>query len=407
MPSIIDLNISFFSPEFTLNPNHYLSDLYSQEDILGFHSEGMDFIFRHKQAREIMFNKNFIRGYASDDGQTQIEARYLEKYPNRTKQFLHNYNAGGRAPDIKFKTLIVRLIGDVAIQAHFDTVETVFTKLADGGRIDNYIDDISLVPLRVFMETAGIPYIEKDLPRLYWGGCAFVKGFENALQEETIAEADAGIKYLWTFVEDRYTSFAGNSLIGRFVREGKSIGLSEDNLTAAIAGIFIVSLANTIGISSSYMLRNLVNNPKARSQLLENPTLLNSDSTIMEFLRRDNHVKALSRHANESCNIDGLEIDKGRNINLFFPGINLDPNHWQNSLEIDFTRKFEGENNIVFGGSLFMCVGKKLGIIFIRHMLEGFLRYLPSTAEVIDNELEMDGSWVAERIIKNMPIQLT
>lgn len=407
MPSIIDLDISFFSPEFTLNPNRYLKDLYEQEDILGFHSEGMDFIFRHKQAREIMFNRDFIRGYASDDGQTQRETRYAEQYPNRAKQFTHNYNAGGKAPDLKFKTLIVRFIADAAAQAHFHIVEPVFTKLAEGGRIDNYIDDISLVPLQVFLETAGIPYTTKDLPRLYWGGCAFVKGFENALNEESIAEADQGIKYLWQFVEDRYASFSEDSLIGQFVTEGKSIGLTQDNLTAAIAGIFIVSLANTIGISSSYLLRNLINSPQARSQLSDNPALLDSDSTIIEFLRRDNHVKALSRHANQNCNIDGLDIEKGHNINLFFPGINLDPKHWEKPLELDFSRKFEGENNIVFGGSLFMCVGKKLGIVFIRHMLEGFLRYLPDSAKVIEDEIEMDGSWVAERIIQNMPIQLT
>ena len=407
MSSIVDLDISFFSPEFTLNPNHYLSDLYHHKDILGFHSEGMDFIFRHKQAREIMFNKDFIRGYASDDGQAQREARYAEQYPNRAKQFTHNYNAGGRAPDVKFKTLIVRFIVDAAAQAHFHIVEPVFTKLADGGRIDNYIDDISLVPVRVFLETAGIPYDQEDLPSLYWAGCAFVKGFENALQEQAIAEADEGIKYLWQFVEDRYASFSKDSLIGQFVDEGKAMGLTQNNLTAAIAGIFIVSLANTIGISSSYLLRNLVNNPQARSQLVADPALLNSDATIIEFLRRDNHVKALSRHANKSCILDGLEIAEGRNINLFFPGINLDPNHWKNPLELDFTRKFEGENNIVFGGSLFMCVGKKLGIVFIRHMLEGFLRYLPDSAEVIEDEIEMDGSWVAERIIEHMPLQLS
>jgi hypothetical protein len=47
-----------------------------------------------------------------------------------------------------------------------------------------------------------------------------------------------------------------------------------------------------------------------------------------------------------------------------------------------------------------------LAIAFLRHLAKGFLRYLPDSVSVNDSEIELDGSWVAERIITKMPIRM-
>lgn len=47
-----------------------------------------------------------------------------------------------------------------------------------------------------------------------------------------------------------------------------------------------------------------------------------------------------------------------------------------------------------------------MGIAFLRHMAKGFIRYLPDTATINDADIEMDGTWITERIIKEMPIDL-
>ncbi len=47
-----------------------------------------------------------------------------------------------------------------------------------------------------------------------------------------------------------------------------------------------------------------------------------------------------------------------------------------------------------------------MGVAFLRHMAKGFLRYLPENASINDADIEMDGSWIAERIINRMPIDL-
>ena len=44
---------------------------------------------------------------------------------------------------------------------------------------------------------------------------------------------------------------------------------------------------------------------------------------------------------------------------------------------------------------------------FLGNMVDGFIRYLNMDAKVIEDRVEIDGSWMAERILTNLPIQLT
>ena len=58
MEKFADLGVSFFDPDFSLSPHKYLQDLYPRDDIVGFHSEGMNFVFRFDEARAVLFNKS-------------------------------------------------------------------------------------------------------------------------------------------------------------------------------------------------------------------------------------------------------------------------------------------------------------------------------------------------------------
>ena len=191
-----------------------------------------------------------------------------------------------------------------------------------------------------------------------------------------------------------------------YVETCKANGSSHDHVIGNIIGPIIVSASNTMGISSTYLLRNLVRYPEVTQRLRDNPALLDDDNVLVEFLRRDNHVKSLSRQAHEDVQVGDFTIPTGEAIYLFFPGANLDPAHWRNPLELDFTRNFEQQNQVIFGGAKHVCIGRVMGIAFLRHMARGFLRYLPESATINDDNIEMDGTWITERIIKAMPINL-
>jgi hypothetical protein len=40
-------------------------------------------------------------------------------------------------------------------------------------------------------------------------------------------------------------------------------------------------------------------------------------------------------------------------------------------------------------------------------MLKDLLKYMPANIEVVESEIEVDGSWLAERIITRMPIRIS
>lgn len=404
MKKFIDLDVSFFDPDFTFSPYPFLSDLYARDDILGFRSEGMNFVFRFEHARAVLFNPHCAREPLANPKIAEREAVFAQRYPNRARNFQLTYNSG--EPDLKLKRLLMNYIGEVADSADFSGTEAVYRKLSHGGRLENYIEDISTIPLRIMLDTSGLPYTEQQLVALYRNGFDFIKALENFVDETPLAAADQAVAAVWTYLENALEQAEPDSPIARFMAQGEAQGVDRERMIVNISAFLIIALSNTAGISSAYLLRNLVNNAPVRHTLRDDPSLLDNDHVIMEFLRRDNHVKALSRQAHESFSLGGQRIEQGESMNIFFPGVNLDPNHWDNPLEIDLNRQFTGENNIIFGGARYVCIGKYLGIAFLKNMARGFVDHLPDSARIEDSEIEVDGDWVSERVITRMPIQL-
>ena len=95
---------------------------------------------------------------------------------------------------------------------------------------------------------------------------------------------------------------------------------------------------------------------------------------------------------------------KGETVSLFFPGLNRDPGMWTNPNELDFSRDFNSQNNLIFGGSVHTCVGVRLSNTFMKYLLAGLLENMPNAIAVVEDEVAVDGSWLAERIITRMPI---
>jgi hypothetical protein len=351
MSEFVDLGVSVFDADFTLNPYAYLQDLYDRKDVLGFHSDGMNFLFRFDQGRAVIFNKHCVRAMGNNEQLARLEADYAQRYPNRAWHFHHSYTHG--EPDLKFKAAIGRFVADVASQA----------------------------------------------------------SFADFYDEALIADCDAGLARIRRYMEDQFGAIHPESPLNPLIEAGRSIGMSDEQLIANIGGMFLTSISNTVGISSAFILRSLLRDPGSLATLREQPDLVRphlagNEHVIMELLRRDNHVKALTRQFEEPMELDGFTIGKGEVVCLYFPGINMDPVHWRDPLALDFSRRFTGENNIIFGGSFYTCIGRRLTMAFLGNIVEGFTRHLPECARVVEEELEVDGSWMAERIITRLPLEL-
>jgi len=404
MQKFVDLGVSVFDADFTLNPYDYLRDIYNRKDILGFRSDNMNFLFRFDQGRAVIFNKDCPRAMGNNDELRQLEASYAARFPTRAWHFQNSYTHG--APDLKFKAAIGRFIAQVAEQASFTGAEDIFARLSQGGTLDNYVDKVATLPMQVFLDTCKLPYDQHELAELHRSGSAFLKSLENFYDEALIADCDRGLAYIRDYMQGRFYKLECDSPLHGLIEAGRGCGMTDDQLIANIGGMFLTSISNTVGISSAFILRSLLREPEAMQTLRERPELANSERVIMELLRRDNHVKALSRQFDKPMKIGEFEISAGEVICLYFPGFSMDPNQWSRPDTIDLGREFAGENNIIFGGSLYTCIGRKLTMAFLANIIDGFVRHLPPTASISDDDIVVDGSWMAERIIARMPIRL-
>ena len=93
MNKYVDLGVSFFDADFTLNPQRYLADLYARKDVLGFSSEGMNFLFRLQDCRQLMLAKHCQRALVSHADEER-EAEYRRKFPHRARHFELLYQLG-------------------------------------------------------------------------------------------------------------------------------------------------------------------------------------------------------------------------------------------------------------------------------------------------------------------------
>ena len=403
MRQFVELDVSIFDPDFTLNPYPYLEELYQRADVIGFSSEGMNFLFKFDDCRSVMYSKFFYRG-GGDPQHMDREEEFAKRYVYRARHLRNHFAMG--APNLKLKALVTRMINTVAEQASFESVESILAKLKVPGRLDNYVDDISTVPLRLLLEIAGIPYEESDLLKIHSSGCHFIKGFEAHNNEALIKLMDEGSEYIQSFVAEKIVNLDESSLIYRFVEEARSIGTTEDEIAISLVTGPMIDMSNTFGITSAFVLRTLIHHKNAWQELKNNPELLQQDNVIHEIFRMDNHVKVLSRQALEGVDLSGYQFKQGESVSLFFPGLNRDPATWENPGELDFSRVYNNKNNLIFGGSIHTCPGVRLSNTFLRYMLTILLDYMPDDIEVVESEIEVDGSWLAERIITRMPIQI-
>jgi cytochrome P450 len=401
----VDLGISFFDEDFTLDPFPYLEDLYGREDVLGFSADGMNFIFRFAQAQEIVRSRSCRRELPESAEITEREKAYATCYPNRAKMFAHGYATSPDGPYFPTKKLMMDFLDETAQVADLSGAQPLYERLGIKGREDEYVESIATLPLRAMLTSCGLDFSEGELLEIHRAGLDYLKAFDNVGDESLVKSADEAAARVCDYVDRRLIDAEPSARIHQLTQKGSEIGLSEEKVKVNIASALIISLANTAGISSAFVLRTLIRNPEVRRELARRPELVQDDNVVTELLRRDNHVKALSRYVHEDISIGRFGLRKGQPIYLFFPGVNLDPALYPKPLEIDLTRRFSASNQLVFGGSTYICIGKKLGLEFIKKMLSGFVEHLPDDVWVEEDNTEADGDWVVERIITKLDIE--
>jgi len=397
MSVFVPLETSIFDPQFTLDPFPFIEPLYKQKNVLGFSSEGMNFCFRFEDCHDLIAaHGNVAREPVKTKESEAQAAAFAERFPTRAWHFQYSLT------DVKVKAMLNRYLGVLLERISTAEIEQAFSVLGQKGTHTDYLEHVQLLPMRMLLSAWGFQFTEEQLLRLYNDSIALVKSFDNFENENLLEQGERGMAFNRDYVSEQFNMAAQGTLLNEFVNESRSSGV-DDQYSIASLVTFLQSTPNTISISTALLLRNLLRYPEAVKPLRDDTGLIN-DSVIMEFLRRDNHVKALSRQVHTPFSLRGHELQAGEGLYIFYPGINLDPTHWDEPLSLNFQREFTRSNHNIFGGARYACIGSRIALKYFTDILPAIFQQLPEDARVVEDEIIIDGDWIAERVITHMPI---
>lgn len=395
MNAFVPLETSIFAPDFTLDPYPWLEDLYYRDDVLGFSSEGMNFCFRYQDCRDLISAHKNVSREPPDTSDSDMAA-FAEKYPARAWGFQYLLT------DMKAKAILARFIQEMLNRISLEQFKSVFQSFEKPGVHSEYLRDLSHLPMKSIMQAWGFRYDDKLIDDHYEYSVALVKSFDNYGEDSLMAAGDAGMAENIRYCREQFNSAEPGTLLHDFAREIRASGIEDDYGIGCLVSL-VQSTPNTLSISNTLMLRNMLRYRDKVSVLREDPSLVCAD-VITEFLRRDNHVKALARQVHDDFKLRGSALRRGDSLYIFYPGVNLDPTHWDNPLELSFDRQFTHDNHNIFGGSRYSCIGSRIALKYFSELVPLILEYLPVTAEVSSEDIRVEGDWITERVITNLPI---
>jgi hypothetical protein len=400
MKAFKDLGDIYFDRAFTLDPFPFLAEIYADNSLKGFHSCGMNFLIKHQDANVLLLehDKSGREPLMSEDLIAR-EMRLAEKYPQRAFLFQHGI------VDVRAKAMLMKFIGQLIDRIDFKSIAPVFSRLAIPGLHNNYLEEIKTLPMRVLLDAWGLPYDDIVLEKLYFSGTTFVKSFDNYFDEDMIALGNEAERYVYEYSVEVVNNPPPDSLIAQYIQESRERGVDVNNTIGSLM-TFINSVGNTLAITTAYMIRNAIRYPEVIASLKAAPDLMQRDSTVLEFLRRDNHVKSLSRQIHQGFDLNGMSVKPGEAFYLFYPGINLDPVQWHDPLRIDLDRSLDRDKHVIFGGSRYTCIGIRITLVYMKAVLAGIVASLPPNIRVLEDQVTIEDGWIAERVISCMPIEV-
>ena len=392
------LSTSIFDPSFTLDPYPWLEDLYPRKDVVGFSSEGMNFCFRYADCRDLISAHRNVSREPSDSEDSAL-AHFAKQYPARAWGFQYLLT------DMKAKAILNRYIVQMLERMSLDSFRDLFRQFAEPGLHRDYLQDMAYLPMKTVLSAWGFEFDDQVIANHHRYSVALVKSFDNYQAEESLlAEGDSGMAENIRYCREQFQNAHPGTLLYDFAEDVRTSGIEDDYGVGCLVSL-LQSTPNTLSISTTLMLRNMLRYPKAMEVLRDDPALITHD-VITEFLRRDNHVKALARQVHQDFELNGHRLRRGDSLYIFYPGVNLDPTHWDNPLDLDFGRRFTHDNHNVFGGSRYACIGSRIALKYFSELLPLMLEYLPASAELEDDTLQVDGDWITERVITEMPIRV-
>ena len=289
---------------------------------------------------------------------------------------------------------------------HWETVfkqitDEALDAIANKGQCD-FVEDIAVpLPLILIAEMIGIR--REDRERFHKWSDAMIGAQGNIDKPEIVAAAgQAALEYygyVTEIIEDRRKN-PQQDLISILVRakdEGVLVEHEETDAdrvvrsTAAAAEALgdpsadigndeLIKMCVLLMVAGNETTRNgltgamqlLIENPDARRQLIEDPSLI--PDAVEEALRLTSPVVSFLRTATQDTELRGVPIRQGQKVLMIYGSANRDAEQFENPEVFDIHRK---PHHLAFGIGNHFCLGANLARMELRVALEEILRRFP------------------------------
>ncbi len=257
--------------------------------------------------------------------------------------------------------------------------------MIDRGEADLVAALLWEVPFLVALQFLGVPEDDHDKLRAY--SVAHTLNTWGRPTEAEQIEIAHGVGRFWQYAggvlermkaDQRGTGWMHDMI--RANRENREV--VTDNYLHSMMMAIIVAAHETTAMAGANMMRRLLEDRAAWEALCARPGLI--PNAVEECLRHSGSVVAWRRVATRDVQVGGVTIPKGGKILMVTASANHDPRRFDNPDALDIWRE-DTAAHLTFGYGSHQCMGKNLGRMELRIMLEELTRRLPHM-EMVEQE---------------------
>jgi cytochrome P450 len=259
------------------------------------------------------------------------------------------------------------------------------------------------LPGQIFLRLFGMPLEDLDL----------LVGFKDRILKSTIVDLEARDAeavvagdelraHLRKRLDERKGKPPQDDLIGHFTTfEVDGERLSEDEVIN-IMHLFTIAGLDTVTASLSLIVAWLAQHPAEQTKLADDPSLL--PTAIEELMRVLSPVaQGGQRFAIKDTDVNGVPVAKGSMVFLGWATANLDPEVFENPLDVDLTRR--PNRHLAFAAGTHRCLGSHLARLELKAAIDQLHRRIKDY-RIVDGR---DAEYVLEgvRQCRSLPLAFT
>ncbi|PQO23259.1 cytochrome [Rhodobacteraceae bacterium WD3A24] len=249
--------------------------------------------------------------------------------------------------------------------------------MIDKGEADLVDELLWEVPLTVALHFLGVP--EEDMAKLREFSVAHTVNTWGRPSDEEQRHVAEGVGRFWQYSGEVLARMQagpdGHGWMYDMIRKNREMPeVVTDNYLHSMMMAIIVAAHETTAHATANAFRQLLSRPEVWAELCETPALI--PNAAEECLRHSGSVVAWRRIATRETQVGGVTIPEGGKILMVTASANHDPRHFENPDDLDIYRDNTAEH-LTFGYGSHQCMGKNLGRMEMRIILEEFTRRLP------------------------------